>query len=156
HRELASAPLGDAVEPVARQARFGVDDRLALSDDAVEQRRFADVRAADDGHDGPAHIRIRRESATDPARQSTAPAVNVALGLTKVHNTPARLLEARSPTPLMPLRIPKAVPSRRSSTSELVRDDSTEATTGFCAPTSSASSASAIQPWPISRPRKPS
>ena len=48
----------------------------------------------------------------------------------------------------MPFRKPNAVPSRRSSTSELVSEPSTELTTGFWAPTSSAISARASQPWP--------
>jgi len=38
----------------------------------------------------------------------------------------------------MPLSTPKAVPNRRGSTNELVSEPSTELTTGFCAPTSSA------------------
>ena len=59
-RELAPAPLGDPVEPVARQPRLRVDDRLAPAEDAVEQRRFADVGATDDGDDGSRHASIRR------------------------------------------------------------------------------------------------
>jgi len=33
---------------IARDARFGIDQRQAPADQPVEQRRFADVRAADD------------------------------------------------------------------------------------------------------------
>jgi len=58
------------------------------------------------------------------------------------------MLDARSPAPLTALSTPNAVPSRDSSTIELVSEPSTELTTGFSAPTRSASSTTAGQPWP--------
>ena len=39
----------DAGDPVARGLRLGRDDGQLLADDAVEQRRLADVRSAQDG-----------------------------------------------------------------------------------------------------------
>ena len=43
------AELGRRFAHVARHARRVVDDGAALADQAVEQRRFADVGTADDG-----------------------------------------------------------------------------------------------------------
>jgi len=55
HRDLAPSPFAHAVEPVARQAGRGVDDRLAPAQQAVEKRGFADVGAPDDRNDGACH-----------------------------------------------------------------------------------------------------
>src|SRR5581483_387373 len=118
HRELAAAPLGDAVQAVAGQPGGGVDDRLAIAEQAVEERRLADVGAANDGDDRPGHSRILTLRTTAAPAQLTA------------------------------LRMPKPVPSRLSSTIELVSELSTALTTGFWAPTKSAISASATNPWP--------
>ena len=65
HGELPP-PVRDAVEPVAREARLRVDDRLAPAEDAVEQRRFADVGAADDGDDRARHASSVANSARRP------------------------------------------------------------------------------------------
>src|SRR5712692_2597113 len=73
----------------------------------------------------------RNQRAEAPTAHSTAPKPKAAAGLTSVHSTPATTLDTRSPTPLTPLSTPKAVPSRRSSTIELVSEPSTELTTGF-------------------------
>ena len=48
-RERFSVPLGLGADAVARDAGLVVDNRNAFFDDAVEQRGFADIRAADDG-----------------------------------------------------------------------------------------------------------
>ena len=53
--ERASRPLGAHGIPVARDPRAVVRDRPALAEDAIEQRRLAHVRAADDGDDRCAH-----------------------------------------------------------------------------------------------------
>ena len=63
-RELATPPLGNAVKAVSGEARLRVDDRLPPTDHAVEKRRFADVRSADDRDDGPGHPSIRRDQTT--------------------------------------------------------------------------------------------
>ena len=47
-REPAAQPLGLVGDAVARDAGGVFDDRLAAAEDAVDQRRLADVRAADD------------------------------------------------------------------------------------------------------------
>ena len=64
--ELAAPPLGDAIEPVASQARLRVDDRLLPADQTVEEGRFADVRTAHDRHDWSCHASIRRVLAAAP------------------------------------------------------------------------------------------
>src|SRR5581483_11204128 len=50
--EVASAPLGFAVEAVAGDAGLIADDGAAASNDAVEERGLADVGASDDGDGG--------------------------------------------------------------------------------------------------------
>ena len=47
--EPAAGPLGVVRDAVAGDAGDVLDDGLAAADDAVDQRRLADVRAADDG-----------------------------------------------------------------------------------------------------------
>jgi hypothetical protein len=47
--ELVSAPLGVAVEAVARDARLVADYGAARSSEAIEERRLANVGASDDG-----------------------------------------------------------------------------------------------------------
>ncbi len=59
HRELAAAPVCDAIQPVARQAGLRVDDGFPPAQDAVEQGRLAHVGPADDGDDGARHGSIR-------------------------------------------------------------------------------------------------
>ncbi|GMA39637.1 hypothetical protein GCM10025883_16820 [Mobilicoccus caccae] len=54
--EPATGPLGVVGHPVARDAGNVLDDRLAAPEDAVDQRRLADVRAPDDRHDGPVGV----------------------------------------------------------------------------------------------------
>ena len=49
HPELEPEQVGFAFAPVARHSRPVVDQRQALADQPVEQGRFADVGAADDG-----------------------------------------------------------------------------------------------------------
>jgi len=49
---LAASPLCFAVEAVTRDSRFIADDGAAGTDDAIEERRFADIRPADDGENG--------------------------------------------------------------------------------------------------------
>src|SRR5882762_2787843 len=44
-----SVPLGRAEMPIARDARASVHDRIPAPDESIEQRRLADVGAADDG-----------------------------------------------------------------------------------------------------------
>ena len=53
--ELQAAERTRALPAVARHARAVVHDRLAPSDEAVEQGRFADIGSSDDGDDGPGH-----------------------------------------------------------------------------------------------------
>src|SRR5205823_14815811 len=50
--EPPSVPLGGAEMPIAGDARAGVHDRVPAPDQSVEQRRLADVGAADDGDGG--------------------------------------------------------------------------------------------------------
>src|SRR5207249_7445411 len=52
----SSVPLDGAEVPIARDARTGVHDRLPASDEPIEQRRLADVGAADDGNSGGAAL----------------------------------------------------------------------------------------------------
>ena len=47
--ERAAVPVGVVGHPVAGHAGHVLDDRLAAADDPVDQRRLADVGAADDG-----------------------------------------------------------------------------------------------------------
>jgi hypothetical protein len=49
--EVAPRPVGSREVPVARGARFVGDDRGVATDDAVEQRRLADVGPPDQGDD---------------------------------------------------------------------------------------------------------
>ena len=49
--ERAARPVGVVGDPVAGHAGHVLDDRLAAADDPVDQRRLADVGAADDGQD---------------------------------------------------------------------------------------------------------
>ena len=60
HRELPTAPVGDAIQPVSGEAGLGVDDRLLPADHAVEEGRLADVWTTDDRDDRPSHRSIRR------------------------------------------------------------------------------------------------
>ena len=50
--EGAAVPVGVVGHPVAGHARDVLDDGLAAADDPVDQRRLADVGAADDGEHG--------------------------------------------------------------------------------------------------------
>src|ERR1700752_5088785 len=95
HAELTAAPLGDAVEAVARQAGLRVDDRLALTDQTVEEGRLAAVRAADDRDDGPCHVHRIAEAMTLSAKPKPIAVAGLA-----IQRTPATTLEARSPAPL--------------------------------------------------------
>ena len=59
--ERAAVPLGDELAAVAGDARALLDDRGAPADDAVHERRLADVRTADDGDARASHgCRSRR------------------------------------------------------------------------------------------------
>ena len=51
-REPAAVPLGVVRHPVARYSRDVLDDRLAAAEDAVDERRLADVGAPHDREDG--------------------------------------------------------------------------------------------------------
>ena len=55
HPEFEPEQLALALAPVAGHAGAIIDQRQALADKAIEQRRFADVRAADDGDGGMGH-----------------------------------------------------------------------------------------------------
>ena len=74
--ERAAVPLGNELAPVAGDARPLFHDRGALADDAVHERRLADVGASDHGnarHDsGVDHFSAHRET----ARTSAAPSVS--------------------------------------------------------------------------------
>ena len=50
--EAASAPFDIAVKAIASNARFVANDRAARADQAIEQGRFANVRAANNGEQG--------------------------------------------------------------------------------------------------------
>src|SRR2546422_7673019 len=50
-----AVPFRGSEVAIARHTRLGVHDGLAAPDDAVEERRLADVGAADDGDCGDAH-----------------------------------------------------------------------------------------------------
>jgi hypothetical protein len=54
-RELTPAPFDGGVDTVARSSRLLLDDRHALSDEAIEQRRLADIGASDNGDEASAH-----------------------------------------------------------------------------------------------------
>ena len=49
--ESPAVPLGVAVQPVTGRPGTVLDDRRARTEDPVEERALADVRATDDGHD---------------------------------------------------------------------------------------------------------
>jgi hypothetical protein len=49
HSKLVSEPFDFAIEAVSRDARLVSDDGAPRSSQVVEQRRFADVGASDDG-----------------------------------------------------------------------------------------------------------
>ena len=66
HRERAAVPVGVVGDPVAGHARHVLDHGLAAADDPVDQRRLADVGAADDGqhrhrtgHSGRSSVAVR-------------------------------------------------------------------------------------------------
>ena len=48
-RELRPIPFRLAVDAIARDARFVTDNRAALANQPIEQRRFPDVGAANNG-----------------------------------------------------------------------------------------------------------
>ena len=52
HGELPPGPIGLQDFAVTRHPGALLHDRLAPADDAVDERRFAHVRPADDGDDG--------------------------------------------------------------------------------------------------------
>ena len=52
HREVAAVPFAGAIDAVAGRAGEVLDDRHPLTDEPVEERGLADIRAADDGDDG--------------------------------------------------------------------------------------------------------
>jgi hypothetical protein len=54
-RELTPTPLRGRVDAIARRAGKILDDRDALADDAVEERRLPNVGPADNGNDGAGH-----------------------------------------------------------------------------------------------------
>ena len=61
-REAAAVPVGLELLAVAREAGLLVDDRLARFRQAVDQRRLADVRVADDRDSGQAgHLDAPRQ-----------------------------------------------------------------------------------------------
>jgi hypothetical protein len=51
HPELVAAPFHLAIEAVAGDAGLVADDGAPRSGQMIEQRRFADVRASDNGHE---------------------------------------------------------------------------------------------------------
>ncbi len=53
--EGAAIPHGTAEVTVARGAGLVAHDRRVVADDAIEELRLTDVRAADDGDDGDGH-----------------------------------------------------------------------------------------------------
>src|SRR5689334_3994262 len=141
HAELAAAPLRDAVQAVAGETGLRVDDRLALTDQAVEEGRLSDIRATDDRDNGPCHAHRIAEAVA--LRTKPKPIATAGFA---IQSTPATTLEARSPAPLTPFRTPYAVPSFGSSTIEPARELSTDVTTGSWAPSRSASTATPNQP----------
>src|SRR6185436_13446188 len=74
--EFLAAMISLAADPVARDAGLVADDRAALSEDGIEQRRFADVGAADDDDGGKGrHETSLSQAASARTRQvATAPA----------------------------------------------------------------------------------
>ena len=56
-RELDPAPIGRAVDAVARRSWLVLDDGAPFADQAIEQRGLADVRPADDCDDWSCHER---------------------------------------------------------------------------------------------------
>ena len=53
--ELTSVPLRAREMAVACRARFVAHDRAVFTDDAIEERRLADVRTANERDDGNVH-----------------------------------------------------------------------------------------------------
>src|SRR6185369_2986508 len=75
--EPAPRPLGAHGIAVARDAGAIVHDRTTLAEHAVEERRFADVRTADDRDDGRGHaawdsggVQTNRRAGSRPERRS--------------------------------------------------------------------------------------
>jgi hypothetical protein len=75
--ELDAAPIGRAVDPVASGARLVLHDGPALADQAIEQRRFANVRPAYNSHNRFCHERSVKD--THQARRSPTPRHSPAL-----------------------------------------------------------------------------
>src|SRR5438445_11170296 len=73
HAERPAPPVGDAVQAVARQPGLLFDDGLLPADQPVEEGRLANVRATDDGDDGPAHACMTRALAASPTRPVERP-----------------------------------------------------------------------------------
>ena len=69
HGEAPRLPLGVELLAVARHARLFLDDRVASPDDAVDERRLADVGSADDRDDRrrSCHAARGRSAATSEA-----------------------------------------------------------------------------------------
>ena len=71
--EGAAVPFGAREMAVARRARLVAHDGRVAADDAIEQRRLADVGPADDGDDGEAHAAPAvAVSSGDPSSSSTS------------------------------------------------------------------------------------
>ncbi len=68
--EALAAPLHDAVEAVASQARQLVDDRASCAGQTIEQRRLADVRPSNDGDDSDGGRNRIRLLAPAPVRRA--------------------------------------------------------------------------------------
>src|SRR4029078_13085803 len=77
-RELPSAPFGGRVDPISRRAGDVLDDRDALSDEAVEQGGLADVRPSDDRDHGPRHQGVRPGSGLLSRAPRSAPSPRAA------------------------------------------------------------------------------
>ena len=66
-RELAAAPLRRRVEAVARRSGLVLDDRDAVADEAVEERRLPDVGSPDDRDESARHGGKPRRRSPPPA-----------------------------------------------------------------------------------------
>jgi hypothetical protein len=62
YTECPSGPGAFGIDAVARRSRDIIDDRKSLTNQTVEERALADVRAADEGYEGFGHDDLLSES----------------------------------------------------------------------------------------------
>src|SRR5262249_22918455 len=96
---LPALEVNLAVQTIARHARYVAHEGLPATDEPIEQRRFADVRSADDGDYGAEHTADRSALGSGATtRTGTPTAAARSLGVMSSRNTPSRSRNATAGT----------------------------------------------------------